>query len=176
MCGPMNGSPRSNDGLEAQAPTTCQEARVHTEDQVPSVLACIQAAMQTIDYVPRDVHAVRIAVREALLNAIQHGHRGDPTRCARLTYVVTPAYVLVEVMDEGPGFDPTQVPVPLLNDDLTWSAGRGLFLMQQLMTWIRFSRQGNVCVLCLRRTRHDGLQPDLTPHLQENDPCNRIGS
>jgi serine/threonine-protein kinase RsbW len=176
MYTPTNGCRQTGDGLEGQAMVNCREETVRTVHQIRPVLDRIRADMAVIGYVPRDIFAVRIAVREALLNAIQHGHRGDPTRCVRLTYLVTPAYVLAEVMDEGPGFDPTQVPIPALDDDLAWSSGRGLFLMRQLMTWTRFNRRGNVCVLCKRRSSPTGTRPAPATNPQEEDPWNCSGS
>jgi serine/threonine-protein kinase RsbW len=132
--------------------------------------------MESFPYPRRDVFAVRIAVREALLNAVRHGHRGDPTRCVRLAYLVTPAYVLAEVTDEGPGFDPSQVPIPALGADLAWSSGRGLYLMRLLMTWTRFNRRGNVCVLCKKRSPSTGTRPAPATDPQEEDPWNCSGS
>jgi serine/threonine-protein kinase RsbW len=176
MCTSTNRCRRSGDATESQRITDCREEEVHTVDDIPPVLARIQAAMEKVPYPRRDVFAVRIAVREALLNAVQHGHRGDPTRCVRLTYLVTPAYVLAEVMDEGPGFDPSQVPIPVLGADLAWSSGRGLYLMELLMTWTRFNRYGNVCVLCKKRSSPAGTRPAPAANPQEEDPCNRSGS
>src|SRR5262249_17473524 len=130
----------------------CRSGHVRTVADIPPVVARIQAEMEALLYPHMDVFSVRTAVHEALVNAVRHGHRGDPTRCVRLTYLVTPEYAVAEVLDEGPGFDPSQVPNPLQGGRPGPNPGRGLFLMRMLMTWTHFNQRGNLCLLCKKRS------------------------
>src|SRR5262245_50441914 len=90
----------------------CANDKVWTVADIIPVVARLQAEMEALGYPHMDVFSVRTAVREALLNAVQHGHQGDPSRCVHLTYLVTLKYVVAEVLDDGPGFDPNQLPSP----------------------------------------------------------------
>jgi serine/threonine-protein kinase RsbW len=112
----------------------------------------ITATMKKAAYPSRDVFGVRMALEEAGVNAIKHGHRGDPTKRVWIAYQVTPEQVLLEVEDEGPGFDPSQVPDPLAEENLERSSGRGLHLMRCYMDWLRFNDRGNRLTLCKRRS------------------------
>lgn len=97
--------------------------------------------------------SVPVALTEALSNAILYGNREDRTKQVRLTASLDDRALVLEVADEGPGFDmdactldPTD-PANLERED-----GRGLYLMRSLMDRVeRFSERGNVVRLTLHR-------------------------
>jgi serine/threonine-protein kinase RsbW len=93
--------------------------------------------MRILGYPARDVFAVRLALREATVNAFRHGNRGDPGKGVWIDYLVTWNEVVVEVTDQGPGFDPLDV------ERSERTTPRGLFLMHAYMTGVSFSRPGN---------------------------------
>src|SRR5690242_13032021 len=101
--------------------------------EVPTLLEAVVAAMEPFGYPKKDLFAVRLALEEALVNAVKHGNRGDPAKEARLRYHVGPAFVLLQVEDEGAGFDPARVPDPLEPQNLERQGGRGLFLIRRYM-------------------------------------------
>ena len=96
---------------------------------------------------------VPVALTEALSNAILRGNQDDIARSVHVHADVDSSRLMVEVRDEGSGFDleactedPT-TPENLLRED-----GRGLYLMRRLMDHVeRFSDGGNVVRLILRR-------------------------
>jgi len=55
---------------------------------------------------------VRVALAEALANAMQYGNRRDPAREVRLRLAWGSHRIEAEVTDEGDGFDPSAVPDP----------------------------------------------------------------
>jgi anti-sigma regulatory factor (Ser/Thr protein kinase) len=112
----------------------------------------IEDWMRVLGYPHRDLVAVLLSMREAVANAIQHGHGRDPRKHIRLRYLVTPTEVLVEVQDEGHGFDPTRVPDALSGWEEHQPRGRGLFLMRSYASWICFNSTGNRVTLCRQRT------------------------
>ena len=81
-----------------------------------------------------------------------HGHRGDPNRKVRVAIALTLQHALVRVEDQGPGFDPYDVPDPLAPENLDRESGRGIFLMKATMTWVKFNPQGNAVTLCKKRS------------------------
>jgi serine/threonine-protein kinase RsbW len=97
---------------------------------------------------------VPVALTEALSNAILRGNREDPAKRVRVVARVSRAALIVEVIDEGRGFDLDACTVdPTTPDHLHNEDGRGLFLMRKLMDSVeRFAgRPGNVVRLTLRR-------------------------
>jgi len=109
--------------------------------------------MKRQGYPSEDGFAVRLALEEALVNAIKHGHRNDSTKVVRAGFRVTADEVWAEVQDEGPGFDPTRVADPRASENWDRPGGRGLLLMRYYMTWVRYDERGNRVTLCKRRSR-----------------------
>jgi serine/threonine-protein kinase RsbW len=85
-------------------------------------------------------HFLGVALREALANAIQHGHRFEARRRVRVGIrAVDGCRLVLTVRDRGPGFDPSRVPDPLAPENLTRSSGRGIFLMRRFADRVSFS-------------------------------------
>lgn len=75
-----------------------------------------------------------VALTEALSNAILRGNNDDPAKHVHVTARVDPVRLVVEVVDEGGGFDLDQCTLdPTTPDNVDREDGRGLFLMRQLM-------------------------------------------
>jgi serine/threonine-protein kinase RsbW len=121
------------------------------EDALP-VLKVVAEEMAAAGYPEADRFALRLALEEAIVNAIRHGNRGDPSRRVHVRFEVGPDQVLAEVEDEGEGFDPARVPDPLAPENLERPSGRGLLLMRRYTTWLRYNRLGNCVTLCKERS------------------------
>jgi serine/threonine-protein kinase RsbW len=97
---------------------------------------------------------VPVALTEALSNAILYGNAENPGKRVRVHARVTHVHLVVEVTDEGAGFDLAACTVdPTTPENLEGEDHRGLFLMQKLMDSVeRFAGQpGNVVRLTLHR-------------------------
>jgi serine/threonine-protein kinase RsbW len=123
---------------------------------VPRVVQAVATAMAAEGYAEKARFGMRLALEEALVNAVKHGNQSDPTKCVRVGYQVTAKAVLVEVEDEGAGFDPDKVPDPCAPENLERPSGRGLLLMRSYMTSVRFNPCGNRVTLYKRRTDGPG--------------------
>jgi anti-sigma regulatory factor (Ser/Thr protein kinase) len=94
---------------------------------------------------------LRVALCEALSNAIIYGNGLDPTKSVNVEVSVTEADLTVRVADEGQGFDPGAVSEPSLPEDIEATTGRGLYLIRQLMDHVYFNDRGNAICMVLRR-------------------------
>jgi len=65
----------------------------------------IIGVMEKLGYPMRDVFAVRLALEEALVNAIKHGNRMDPSKSVKVECKIAEDRVQIAIEDEGPGFD-----------------------------------------------------------------------
>jgi serine/threonine-protein kinase RsbW len=123
---------------------------IHRPPELYRIVKELTAEMKALGYPRRHQFAVELTLWEAVINAVRHGHGGDTSRTVVLCYHLSPTEVLLELTDEGPGFDPRLVPDPLDAINLQRTSGRGLFLMRVYMTWIRFNKRGNRVTLCKR--------------------------
>jgi serine/threonine-protein kinase RsbW len=93
-----------------------------------------------------------VALTEALSNAILRGNNDDPAKHVHVMARVDPAKLVIEVQDEGQGFDLDQCTLdPTTPDNVDREDGRGLFLMRKLMDRVeRFDgARGNTVRLTL---------------------------
>ncbi len=86
--------------------------------------------------------AVKLAMDEAVTNAIKHGNKLDPDKQVAVDAHVTPERIELKVRDEGPGFDPHRVPDPTLDENLGKCSGRGLLLIEAYMSDVAWSKDG----------------------------------
>ena len=126
---------------------------------VPSELELVE---HTVDVVSRHCLAcglstqrvrfnLRVALSEALNNAIVYGNRLDPGKRVEVALCLVGSAVQVHVSDEGEGFDHNSVPDPRLPHCLHRADGRGLFLIRELVDDLAFNERGNSLCMTLRR-------------------------
>lgn len=92
----------------------------------------------------------RVGLTEALANAMLYGNGRDSRKRVRLEARIEPGEIVIEVTDEGPGFDPHGVSDPTLPANRLRPGGRGLFLIRQLMDQVEFNEKGNSIRMVLR--------------------------
>jgi serine/threonine-protein kinase RsbW len=63
----------------------------------------IEAAMRRLQYSPGEIHGVRLALEEAIINGIRHGNKFDPLKCVRVGYLLRADTLFFAVQDEGAG-------------------------------------------------------------------------
>ncbi len=86
---------------------------------------------------------IETALREALANAIVHGCGGDPNKSIQLIVACDESRgMLIVVRDPGPGFDVSQIPSPVVGQNVYATHGRGIYLINQLMDEVRYERGG----------------------------------
>ncbi|MDO8969278.1 MAG: ATP-binding protein [Saprospiraceae bacterium] len=85
---------------------------------------------------------ILVSLTEAVTNAVLHGNRGDCRKSVSISLSHNPDALAISVTDEGPGFDPNQVPDPTSIEHLECCGGRGLYLMRHLSDECRFECGG----------------------------------
>ena len=80
-----------------------------------------------------ELHKMGMAVREGVINAYNYGNQQDRRKKILMTLELDPDKMVVRVLDEGKGFELTEVPDPLAEENLLRTSGRGLFLMKAFM-------------------------------------------
>ncbi len=80
-----------------------------------------------------------IAITEAVGNAIIHGNKKDPEKKVSITLKLTDDRIVVEVKDQGKGFDPDSLADPRDPKNLLKENGRGIFILKTLMDKVTYS-------------------------------------
>ena len=110
--------------------------------------------LENRNWLAHDVFGIRLAAEEALVNAIRHGNQSDEAKRVHVSLKMTETRIRLEIRDEGPGFNPTDVPDPTEDDNLEIPSGRGIMLMRNFMSFVEYNETGN-CVIMEKERGHD---------------------
>ncbi len=113
--------------------------------QLASLRAELRALLRDVGLSESAIHDVVLATHEAAVNGMVHGNAGDATRHIEVEVRLQGGCVVVEVTDQGHGFDwrkwvhgghgrivPPEAPT-----------GRGILVMTSVMDEVTFSRNGS---------------------------------
>jgi serine/threonine-protein kinase RsbW len=135
------------------------EATYHVIE-IPSTLADakkpelqILADVDACGYNEDASFAIKLALEEAMTNAVRHGNRGDSSKHVIVRYAVSPEMCVICVRDEGDGFQPSNIPDPTAPDRLSLPCGRGIMLIRAYMSDVEYRAAG-------REVRMVKLNPD----------------
>lgn len=103
----------------------------------------IEEALQASNYSEHDIFSIKLALEEALVNAIKHGNQMDPDKHVTVAYQVTTDRFDIRITDEGAGFNPEDVPDPTAPENLERPCGRGLLLIRGFMNEVTYHGRGN---------------------------------
>jgi len=123
--------------------------------EIPSdIRAAGQVEQRLLDAVARHGYseectfAIRLALEEALTNAIKHGNGEDPDKRVQVRFDVDDERVVISIRDQGKGFDPGSLPDPTADENLEKPAGRGVMLMRAYTDELTYRDQGReVCMV-----------------------------
>jgi serine/threonine-protein kinase RsbW len=130
-----------------------------TELSLPSRIETVAVAAAAVaEFVSRArigedaAFGIDMAVREAVTNAVLHGNK-DESKFVDITLKSLPDAVEISVHDQGPGFNPSEVPDPTAEENILKTSGRGIFFMRSFMDevdWL-IRPQGGTTVRMLKR-------------------------
>ena len=127
--------------------------------EVPRVQEEIESRLRLHQFDDRDIFSIRLALEEALVNAIKHGNQLDRSKKVYIECCIQQDRFEVGIADEGPGFNPEDVPDPLADENLERCCGRGLLLIRHYMTEVVYHPPGNR--LTMSKLRKSIVEPYL---------------
>ncbi len=80
-----------------------------------------------------DCYRIGMSVREGVINAFHYGNQERSDKKIYLAVDLTADKMIIRVLDEGIGFNLSDVPDPLAEENLLSTSGRGIFLMRAFM-------------------------------------------
>jgi serine/threonine-protein kinase RsbW len=108
-------------------------------ENIELVQVVIEDSLQRLSFDEDSRYWIGIAVREAVANAIKHGNALDPDKQVDVALRVRGDLLVIEVKDQGTGFDPHGVKDPLEPENLLRPDGRGIFYMRRFMDAIEYN-------------------------------------
>jgi serine/threonine-protein kinase RsbW len=127
---------------------------------LPSRIETVAAAAAAVaEFISRSgisddaAFGIDMAVREAVTNAVLHGNHQDDDKTVDIVLKSSPDAVEISVHDQGPGFNPEDVPDPTAKENILKASGRGIFFMRTFMDevdWL-IRPEGGTTVRMLKR-------------------------
>ena len=139
---------------EPEAGTRCEfhtdSLLIRVQKELPGETSAIPPVVEQIMEVVREQgcadHAefeIEVSLYEALANAVEHGCGHDPEKKVEVVVCCEEHRgMIIIVRDPGEGFQPDEVPSPVVGKNIYADSGRGIFLINQLMDEVRFERNG----------------------------------
>ncbi len=143
MAGSKGRGRQADDGGRRRAIVTPVRATIASD-----FTAGFKVQQQILDAAERhgfneqSLFAIKIAVEEALVNAIKHGNKLDPDKRVMIDATISPNEAEISIEDEGPGFDRGSVPDPLAEENLEKPSGRGILLIESYMNQVKWDHGG----------------------------------
>jgi len=110
---------------------------------VDPVVEQVMDAVRSMKCMDGKEDAIELSLQEALANAVVHGAKEDPNKVVEcLVACDDQRGILIIVRDPGEGFDPKAIPTCTMGENLFSNHGRGIFLINQLMDEVKFSKNG----------------------------------
>jgi serine/threonine-protein kinase RsbW len=141
----MNGSYHPLDRFPADIIIPSEVSESHRVQQM--MIEQLKASA----FCEREIFAIKLAVEEAMVNAMKHGNQLDRSKKVRVSFHIAEDTFYVRIGDEGAGFDPEDVPDPTQEENLERPCGRGLLLMRYYMNEVQFFDRGTTVVMWKRR-------------------------
>ena len=93
---------------------------------------CVRVA-EAAGFNEDECYRIGMSVREGVINAFHYGNQEKPEKKIHLAIELTDERMIIHVLDEGTGFQLSDVPDPLAEENLLSTSGRGIFLMRAFM-------------------------------------------
>ena len=101
----------------------------------------------------RDLFHIQLAIEEAMVNAITHGNKQAANKVVEVEFRVDQQTTFMRIKDQGAGFNPAAVPDPREDDHLECTNGRGVMLIRELMSEVRYNVRGNEVTMIKHRSK-----------------------
>ena len=95
-------------------------------------------------------YLIKLGLHEALVNAVKHGNKLDPSKNIRVRRIITPNWCVWQIQDQGNGLEITKRNYNLPKK-LNSINGRGLYIINECFDDIRWSNKGNRLQVALKR-------------------------
>ena len=112
-------------------------------EEMDRAVATVLSSMDMFGFADEAIRKMKITLTELLVNAILHGNKRDFSRKVTMGHVVDRKKAVISILDEGEGFDPSNIPDPTLPENLAKDCGRGLFIVRHYADCVTFNEKGN---------------------------------
>ena len=108
-------------------------------DDIDQLEPYLEGLQEQTGFSDEKLPQIRLALNEAVTNAITHGNQNDPSKEVHILATGDQNQLTISVKDEGRGFNPDNLSDPLKEENLLKESGRGIFLIKENADQVEFS-------------------------------------
>jgi serine/threonine-protein kinase RsbW len=113
------------------------------KESVDPVVQSVMELVRQMECAAGKSDAIELALTEALANAVVHGCKSDPSQVIECDISCDESRgMVIVVRDPGNGFNPREIPSPVMGENVYSNHGRGIYLINQLMDEVKFLKNG----------------------------------
>ena len=112
----------------------------------------ILSIARSLGFCDDELFSLRLAMDEALINAIMHGNGGSEHKRVFVGLNACEDCIQISIKDQGNGFDINTLFDPTEDEHIHDTHGRGVFLIRRFMSRVTFNEKGNEIVFMLQRS------------------------
>ena len=126
----------------SSTPLVLQRALPSTLSAYHDLVQDVLVTLQKLGWSDRELFGVHMALEESISNAVRHGNKEDPTKQVHVECQLSDERFFARICDEGPGYEPDDVPDCCCPENLEEPGGRGLRLIRAYMNTVEHSDCG----------------------------------
>jgi serine/threonine-protein kinase RsbW len=111
-----------------------------TLDSVDTAESLILESSEKAGFDEDELNKIGMSVRECMVNAVVHGNRYSANKKVHVSVYLYPEALSISIADEGEGFQLSDLPDPLAEENLLRHSGRGVFLIRAFMDDVQFRK------------------------------------
>ncbi|MBF0571474.1 MAG: ATP-binding protein [Candidatus Omnitrophica bacterium] len=109
---------------------------------VPVFIASAVGKLGDLQMGEDTVFDLKLCLHEAVVNAIRHGNKEKSELPVHVVIKTENNEMIMEVTDQGKGFDFSRIPDPTTKENIGKLHGRGVYLIQSAMDGVKFLNGG----------------------------------
>ena len=111
-------------------------------EEVKKTISDILKKLEALEINKRIYNHIRLAISEALMNALEHGNKNDPKKNITIKGNITNRKIEVSITDQGDGFDQSELTYSENQGDIN-HRGRGITAIHACVDEIKYNDSGN---------------------------------
>lgn len=119
-------------------------------EEVERLESYVNELQDWADFNDDDYARIMLTLSEAATNAIIHGNKENPQKEVTINSRLTNGRLIISVKDEGAGFNPSNIPDPLKEENLLNVGGRGVYLIREYADDLQFEENGTKLIMTFK--------------------------
>jgi serine/threonine-protein kinase RsbW len=138
-----NDSSQTSNNCKSNNPWRYDKNIESDPDNCAKIVHLLLDQLEAFQWENRDIFGIHMAMEEAVMNAIRHGNKCDVEKEVHVLIEICDRKFYSKITDQGPGFDPGDLPDPTLEENLEKTSGRGVMLMKSFVDVVTYNECGN---------------------------------